>query len=282
MGMKVGIIAGQGDLPSRIALSAARSGHDVFVVRIKGLADEDALSDVPGVTLSLGKIGGVIEALHAYGCKSLLFAGYITRPDFASITFDAEGHALLPKITAAAEQGDDAAIGVFVNAFQDAGFRIVGPEEVYPELLCPQGDLTHKVPDQTDLSDLSKACRIAGIIGREDIGQGCVVRDGVVVAVEAQEGTDAMLQRAGELDLNYRPGQSGLGGVLVKRAKPGQEKRVDLPVIGVRTVELAAQAGLAGIGLEAGASLIIDRAAVIDAANRLGLFLTGMQLDLDV
>ena len=282
MAMRLGIIAGQGDLPSRVAQSAVARGYDVFIIRIAGLADMEALAAFPGLTLSLGQVGGTIEALQAQACEAIVFAGYITRPDFASITFDAQGQALLPKIIAAAGKGDDAAIGVFVSAFQSAGFKVLGPEDVYADLLCPDGNLTQVRPQQSDLEDLQKAFRIAGIIGREDIGQGCVVRDGVVVAVEAQEGTDAMLVRAGGLDLEYRGNQKGRKGVLVKRAKPRQEMRVDLPVIGVRTVELVEQAGLAGIGLEAGTSLIIDRAQTISAANAAGIFLIGMQLERDV
>ena len=189
---------------------------------------------------------------------------------------------MLPKIIAAAGQGDDAAISVFVDAFQNAGFKVVGPTEVYPDLLCPVGHLTKRVPAPRDLADLEKAVRIAGLIGREDIGQACVVREGVVVAVEAQEGTDRMLQRTAGIDLNYRSEPSSRKGVLVKRAKPGQEMRVDLPVIGVRTVELALQAGLSGIGLEAGASLIVDRGSVLEVADKEGLFVTGMQLEQDV
>lgn len=279
MGLKLGIIAGEGSLPASVAQSAIAQGHDIYVLGIDGLADTGALAGFDGETINLGQVGGAMQALRAASCEAVTFAGYITRPDFATITFDAEGAALLPEIVAAAGRGDDAAIGVFVEAFQAAGFKVLGAEEIYQDILCPEGVLTASKPNARERTDITKAFYIAGVIGREDIGQGCIVADGVVVAVEAQEGTDAMLARAADIDVRYRADGPARIGVLVKRAKPEQDRRVDLPVIGLRTVELAAKAGLAGIALEAGGSLIIDKDAVIEAADAAGLFLIGQKLN---
>jgi len=279
MGLKLGIIAGEGQLPANVAQSALDQGYEIYILRLGGLADESVLSAYPGRTLNLGQVGGAMQALRAENCHAVVFAGYVTRPDFATIQFDAEGQALLPRIVAAAGQGDDAALGVFIAAFQENGFKVLGAHDIYQDLLCPEGLLTRTAPDKVAKADLEKAFRIAGVIGREDIGQGCIVRDGVVIAVEAQEGTDAMLLRAGRIDTAYRKESQSHKGVLVKRAKPGQERRVDLPTIGVRTIENAAAAGIAGIGLEAGSCLIIDKDATIKAADAAGVFLIGVALE---
>jgi len=239
MSLKLGIIAGEGQLPASVARSALVKGYEIYVLRIEGLADEVGLCFFPGCAWNLGQIGGAMKILRDENCESVVFAGYVTRPDFTKIKFDKEGQALLPKIAAAAKEGDDAALGVFVSAFQDNGFKVLGAHDIYQDLLCPEGNMTKAGPDTGARADLEKAFHIAGVIVREGIGQ----------------------------------------GVLVKRAKPGQERRVDLPTIGVRTIEAAAAAGLAGIGLEAGASLIIDREATIRAADEAGVFLIGMALD---
>lgn len=272
---RLGIIAGKGQLPISIAQSARKQGYQIYVIGIEGLADK-ALAAYPGMAVNLGHIGGAINALRAANCEAVVFAGYITRPDFTTIRFDETGQNLFPRIAAAAGQGDDAAMSVFIAIFQEAGFQVLGAEAIYQDLLCPEGLLTEAAANNDERADLDKAFHIAGIIGREDIGQGCIVCDGIVIAVEAQEGTDAMLVRAGGLDLAYRVDSRIRKGVLVKRAKPDQERRIDLPTIGPQTVLRAAEAGLAGIGLEAGASLIIDREATVAAANRAGLFLIGM------
>lgn len=277
--MKLGIISGQGQLPISVTISAISKGYDVYILRIKGLCDKSALNAYPGRDWNLGNIGGALQVLKEEGCQGVVFAGYVTRPDFADIDFDAKGQALLPKIIQAAAQGDDAVLKVFVSTFEAEGFKVFGAEDIYEDLLCPVGVLGAHNPSENDLTDLKKAMHIAGVIGREDIGQGCVVCDGVVLAVEAQEGTDAMIKRAGDLDLAYRPDTRNRKGVLVKRTKPEQERRVDLPVIGPLTVELLDEAGLAGIGLEAGGCLIVDKEKTIAAANQAGIFLMGLPYD---
>jgi len=270
----LGIIAGQGGLPLSIANSVTAKGKSVFCVRIEGIAD-NALDVFAGETVNLGALGAMFAALREAGCRDVLFAGYITRPDFAAIAFDDAGQALLPEILKAAATGDNAVLGVFISAFEAAGFKVVGGQEAYPDLLCPQGCLTQRTPEKADMQDMEKAFSAAEIIGAADIGQGCVVRGGLVLAVEAQEGTDAMIDRAGQLKTAYGQGTSNAGGVLAKRAKRHQDIRIDLPTIGIQTIERAKAARLSGIGLEARACLIIDQDAVIKAADEAGIFIYG-------
>ena len=165
--------------------------------------------------------------------------------------------------------------------FEGEGFEIIGADEAAGNLKARKGLLAGPAPSEQHLSDLKKAAHIALEIGRLDIGQGAIVADGLVLCVEAQEGTDDMLHRCAELPQAVRGDRSDKRGVLVKRPKPQQERRVDLPAIGLATVEGAVAAGLAGIGFEAGGALILDEVNTIDRANELGLFLYGFPKDWD-
>lgn len=271
----LGIIAGEGHLPRDVASSVLANGRDVFILRIESLAN-DGLREFPGADISMGSVGLGYQLLREHGCQEIVFVGYITRPDLARISFDHIGRALLPDILTAASKGDDAIMGVFIAAFQAEGFSVLGAEEAYRDLLCEAGVLTQIEPDDQARTDLVKAVHLAGVLGAHDIGQGVVVCKGLVLAVEAQEGTDGVLARISTLDSSLRGTEDAPAGVLVKRAKPGQERRVDLPAIGPRTIAAVKSAGLKGIGLEAGGSLIIDRAATLAAANMAGLFIIGI------
>ena len=278
MASPLGIIAGKGQLPIDVAKSLTSRGEAFYVLRIDGSTDQ-ALQAFPGTDFNMGGVGKAMTLLAQAGCKRIVFVGYITRPDLARVEFDDVGTKMLPEIMAAAQEGDDAIMGVFLSAFREKGFEVLGAEEVYTDLLCPEGVLTNAEPDLQAKKDLAKGADIAALIGARDIGQGCVVCDGLVLAVEAQEGTDKMLARIPELDASFRGTLQARRGVLVKRAKPGQERRVDLPAIGPDTISAARAAGLAGIGLEAGGSLIIDREATVRAANSAGLFIIGLSGD---
>lgn len=269
----LGLIAGLGELPVAVAKAAQASGRDVYVLRILGF-EEPQLADYPGTSLGIGQIGEHFNLLRRAGCQEVVFAGIVRRPDFSQLKLDWRGTLLLPAVISAARQGDDALIRVLVRAFEQEGFRVIGSDTVVPDLLSSPGTLTARQPAQGDLDDIAIAARIAAEMGRLDIGQGCVVCDGLVLAVEAQEGTDLMLARVAALPQELRGQPDHRRGVLVKRPKPIQERRVDLPVIGVRTIENAAQAGLAGIAVEAGGALLIGRAEVLRRADALGLFVT--------
>jgi UDP-2,3-diacylglucosamine hydrolase len=176
----------------------------------------------------------------------------------------------------AARKGDEALLRFLMDGFEKEGFAIEGAHEVMGELVLPAGPLGRCAPGGAHVADIAKAIEIAGAIGALDIGQGAVVCDGLVLAVEAQEGTDAMLRRVAELAADLRGTPQSRRGVLAKLAKPIQEERVDLPTIGLATVEGAARAGLAGIVGVAGKMLVLDRAAVIGAADAAGLFVAGV------
>lgn len=271
---KLGIIAGGGDLPLLLADHCRYNSVDYFVSRIAGLT-APALDVHPGADVALDKFGARFEGLHAAGCDTLVLVGQVKRPDFATFAPDAQTIEMLPRILAAAGEGDDALLRALIAECERAGFRVVGAEDVAAELLAPPGALGAHTPDQRALKDMKKAVAVTGALGRLDVGQGAVVCAGLTLAVEAQEGTDRMLVRVAGLREEIRGTPEKRRGVLVKRAKPTQDRRVDLPVIGVKTIEGAGAAGLAGVAVEAGGALIVDRANVVARADALGLFVFG-------
>lgn len=266
----LGIIAGGGELPLAIAESARASGRDVFVLGLAG-ADE-GLSAFPREDVGIGEIGKTLALLKQHGCYEITFAGRVSRPDWSALKVDARGALSLPKVVAAALKGDDALMRVMVGIFEKDGFRVVGTAEAAPDLIATAGIYGRHRPDNQALTDIAQAREVVRRLGELDIGQAAAVADGLVLAVEAAEGTDAMLQRLSQLPKTLRGTEQRRRGVLVKAPKPGQERRVDLPVIGVRTIELAAAGGLAGVAVEAGAALVMRKAKIVEAADRLGLF----------
>jgi DUF1009 family protein len=273
---KLGLIAGGGGLPVEIARHCERSGRPLFVIRLKGFAGAD-LEDYAGAEVGLAEIGKCLKALTRAGCKSICLAGQVSRPDFATLMPDLRGLMLLPKVIATARKGDDALLRLLVAEFEKEGFAVEGAHQVMDDLSLQAGPLGARAPGEDELADAMKALEIARAIGRLDVGQAAVVAHGLTLAVEAQEGTDAMLARVADLPAHLK-GRAGAGvGVLAKAPKPIQETRVDLPTIGLATVEAVARAGLAGIVGEAGGLLVLDREAVIERADELGVFILGVE-----
>jgi hypothetical protein len=272
---KLGLIAGGGGLPLALADHCQRTGRPYFVIRLKGFA-EPPLESHPGEEAGLAEIGRIVRIAKAAGCEALCFAGIVQRPDFAALKPDVRGLTWLPGAVLAARKGDDTLLRFLMSGFEKEGFAIEGAHEVMGELVLPLGPLGAHAPSEAHDGDMAKAIETARAVGALDIGQGAVVCDGLVLAVEAQEGTDAMLRRVAELPATLRGAPDRRRGVLAKLPKPIQEERVDLPTIGVATVERTAQAGLAGVVGVAGKMLVLDREAVVAAADAAGLFIVGV------
>ena len=271
---KLALIAGGGDLPAKIAARCEAEGRAVFVIRLTGFADAH-LVRWPGADFGMAEIGRILKRMKAEGCEAVCLAGYVNRPDFKNLKPDFKGATLLPGIVAAATKGDDALLRKILSVFEGEGYRIEGADDILGGETLSAGALGSVRPTPEQISDLRKALHVAEKAGELDIGQGAVVCDGLVLAVEAQEGTDAMLARVAGLPADLRGSPGARKGALGKAPKPIQDLRVDMPVIGARTVELAAAAGLAGVGGMAGGLILIDRAGLIEAADRLGLFVWG-------
>lgn len=271
--MALGIIAGGGALPGRVAAAAVASGHEVFLVGLDGFADPAVLAAYPHAVARIGAAGRILQLLRGAGCTELVLVGPVRRPSLLDLRPDAEGARLLARIGRAAFGGDDGLLAAIVRVLAEEGFRVIGAHEVFTEALAPPGLLTRIGPDAQALADIARGREVVQALGSADVGQACVVQQGIVLAVEAIEGTDAMLARCGAL---ARPGP---GGVLVKLVKPGQDRRADLPTLGVESVRAARAAGLRGIAFEAGGTLLADRAAMIATAEAAGLFLLGLGPD---
>ena len=269
---KLGIIAGGGALPVRLAEACAAKGAPFIVVRLSGFADPEA-ARFPGDEVRLGEGGKLARVLKEHGCDAVVMAGIVPRPDFSRLSLDWRAAALLPRLIAAATRGDAALLSVIVDAFEAEGVKVVGADEVAQDLAPRPGAIGRHAPTPGALADIRKAAGVIAALGPFDVGQAAVVASGLVLAIEAAEGTDAMLARCADLPEAILGGDRG--GVLVKAPKPGQELRVDLPTIGPATIEGAIRARLSGIAVEAGRALFLDAEAAVRRADEAGLFLYG-------
>ena len=271
----LGIIAGGGELPRAIAQSARNSGRHVFVLALNGTTDEWA-REFPSEWVSLGEPGRAFKAFRAHGCSDITLAGKVQRPRFSELRLDTRGMMAAPRVIAAALRGDDALLRSLVEMFEREGFRVVGAAEAAPDLIVRPGILGRLRPTAENEADIAQAFKIVRALGALDVGQAAVVCEGLALAVEAAEGTDAMIARVASLPEHFRGAPGKPRGVLVKAPKPIQDGKTDLPVIGVPTVRNVHAVHLAGIAVEAGGALIVDRAAVVAEADRLGIFLAGV------
>ena len=231
-----------------------------------------AVTPPPGVDqrVRLGAAGDSLARLRDAGVRNLVMAGRIRRPGLSELRPDARAARLFARI-GLRSLGDDGLLRAVARELEQEGFRILGVQEVLGGLLTPAGVLGRHRPDARAEEDIARGIEVARTLGRLDVGQAAVVQQGLVLGVEGIEGTDGLLARCGALK------RDGVGGVLVKAAKPQQDRRLDLPAVGPDTVEGAAAAGLRGIAAEAGGTLLLDREAVIAAADRLGVFVVGVE-----
>lgn len=271
----LGIIAGGGELPRAIAKSAEAAGRKVFVLRLGDLTGDWA-SDFANEQVALGELGRAFKAFKAHGCTDITLAGKVQRPKFSEIKLDARAVLAAPRVIAAALKGDDALLRSVVDMFEREGLRVVGAAEAAPDLIAKPGVMTRTKPNRESLDDIELAFKVARAMGEFDVGQAAIVCAGLTLAVEAAEGTDATMARVANLPEHLRGTASKPRGVLVKAPKPIQDRKTDLPVVGVDTVRNAHAVSLAGIAVEAGGALIVDREAVVAEADKLGLFVMGV------
>ena len=275
---RVAVIAGSGRLPVNVAAGLKAAGHPPFVVITGGERTEvDELTTYDHATIELERMADLIPLLKRERITHVVLAGGIGRrprltrlkPSRYMLT------TMLPRLASALGKGDNALLATLVGFIEEVGPKVVGAHEVVPDLLAIEGAITKAKPKTADYRDLNAAFSAAKAVGALDIGQAVVAIGGRVVAVEGVEGTDGLLARAAAL--RSHPRLAGKKrGVIVKCAKPGQELRADLPAIGPQTVRAAYDAGLAGIGVEAGHSLILDYETVRTSADALGLFVVGL------
>ncbi len=271
----VGIVAGGGAFPAAVAEAVRAQGREVVLLLIRGFADP-ALERYPHYWFRLGSLGIATAKLKSHGVEDVVMVGALTRPRLRDLGLDWTMIRLLPRIAPLFRGGDNHLLSGVVKLAGGQGFHIRGAHEVAPSMLLPEGVLGARTPSAGEIRDIELGLSVVATLGPYDVGQGVIVVDGFVVAVEAAEGTDQMLARYGSMRESGRLRFPKGVGVLVKAPKPLQDRRIDLPSLGPATVARAAQVGLAGIAFEAGGAIVPDVQDLIEAADGAGLFVAGV------
>jgi DUF1009 family protein len=272
----VGIIAGSGVLPFSVAELLRARGIAPFLFAVRGFCDPVRVAQFPHHWVALGQVGRLTRLMRSEGCRDIVFIGGAVRPALSDIRLDWGTVRALPAIAAALRGGDDHLLLGVSRIFERHGFRVVGIQDVAPELLMPEGSITCLTPDADALADIARGRDLMRALSPFDVGQAVVVIDGHVVAVEDIEGTDGLLARVARLRQEKRIRAKPGRGVLVKMPKTTQDLRFDLPTLGPKTIEGLVAAGLAGIAVVAGHTLVAEADVMTAKADRAGLFVTGL------
>jgi UDP-2,3-diacylglucosamine hydrolase len=272
----VGVIAGGGAMPFAVADSLSQRGIAPVLFALKGACDPVRVARFRHHWISVGQVGRAEKLFRSEGCRDLIFIGTLQRPALSEIRLDWGTIRVIGKVMASFRGGDNHLLTGIGRILEQDGFRMVGIRDVAPDILVPEGCIARAVPDSADMADIARGREVLAALGPFDIGQAVVVIDGHVVAVEDIEGTDGLLARVARLRDERRIRAKAGRGVLVKAPKSSQDLRFDLPTVGAKTIEGAAKAGLAGIAIIAGNTIAADSQAMIEAADRAGLFIQGL------
>jgi DUF1009 family protein len=277
-GGPVAIICGGGSLPLTVAEAIERSGRPVVLFPIRGWADQATVGHFRHHWLFLATIGRFRRLARMEGCRDVVLIGNALRPALRELRLDWLTVRMLPGIMRMYKGGDDRLLTGVAKIFERLGFRLLGAHELVPEILVAEGLLGSIKPTARDEADIKCGFELIAAMAPFDVGQAVVVADNRVLAVEAAEGTDIMLERLAALRAEGRLRIPERTGVLIKSPKSMQDRRFDLPSLGPQTVEKAAQAKIAGIAVAAGETLIAEPSRVADAADRAGVFVVGKKL----
>ncbi len=262
---KLGIIAGGGALPGLLIAACQTQGRSHYVLGLSGFAD-----GATDASIKLGEFGKGLDFLRTAGVREIVMAGAVRRPALSELKPDLKGAAFLARI-AGRVLGDDGLLSAVIGEIEREGFKVVGVDDVLEDLLAKKGVWGRHQPDAAALVDIALGFSAARALGAADVGQAVVIQQGAVLGVEGTEGTDALLAYCADVL------RDGPGGILVKVKKPQQERRADLPSIGVTTVARAKAAGLRGIAVQAGHTLVIGLREMIAAADAAGIFVMGTE-----
>lgn len=264
--MTLALIAGSGNLPLEIIRSCQKNNTYLIVIGFESQTHLNEMN-VPYAQFSLGSIGKILAHFKKHNIKQIVFAGNIKRPSLKELQVDWIGAKWLQKLSLKAMKGDDALLSGILDLLQKEGFEILKPSDFLDNLILPAGTLTKISPTPDDYLDIDRGVQILKTLSPLDIGQSIIVQQGLVLGIEAIEGTKTLIQRCALLK------REGSGGVLVKMAKTGQNKKIDLPTIGPETIEDLKKAGFVGIAAEANATQVIDYEQTIKLADEMGLFI---------
>ena len=265
------IVAGRGDLPKMIIEKCQKNGNPFFLILLEGENSNSDFISYPHHVVHIGHTGKILKILRDNKATEIVFAGGINKPSMSNMKVDAKGTVLLSKILGAKLFGDDNVLSTVMNFFEKEGFKFLGADEIIDDLVAKAGVLGELKPEKDFWQDITIGKNAIKIISELDIGQSLVVQQKQIIGVEAIEGTDALIERSGNLQFKI-----GRKPVLIKMKKIGQNIKADLPSLGVQTIHNLHKANFAGIAVEAGSSLIINQKEVIRLANEYGLFLVGI------
>lgn len=272
---RLGIVAGGGEIPFILVEECKKRNKDFFVIFLEGHAQKKHARseiDYPNITIKLGEVGKGVKYLKQNNVKDIVMIGNVKRPSFVEIRPDWWTTKFLAKIARKAF-GDDKLLKSIIYNLEKEGFNFVAVNDIVSSLLAPSGVLGRHKPDKKTRIDIKRGIDVALTLGKLDVGQSVIVQEGIVLAVEAIEGTDELIKRSQTLK------RQGNKGVLVKMKKPNQDKRADLPTVGIKTLENVKKAGLGGVAIMAGATLIVGIDEFIKKADELGLFVISLTKD---
>lgn len=269
---KIAIISGGGMMPVEIIKSCQQRNIDVYVVGLTPFANESDFENLPHVMARMAEIGKISKFLKNNNIENVVMAGGIKRPSLKELIPDWEGAKVLAKLSLK-DLGDDGLFRAVIDIIESRGFHVLGIEEVVPEMMFHEGIYGKTKPSSEDTKDIRRGIEVAKALGSVDVGQAVVVQEGMVLAVEAVEGTDMMLNRA------FTVKKKGKSPVMVKIKKPGQDTRTDMPAIGIQTIEQLKKYGIGGIAVESGGILVIEQERVIQLADESGIFIIGLEIE---
>jgi DUF1009 family protein len=272
------IVSGGGTLPFEVADAAIARGRKVLLFPIKGAADPQRAKSYPHRWIGLTQGRTLMRLMRKEGCRDVVLIGSLNRPSPWQILLSLHDIlSMLPTLLGALRRGDNHLLSVVARFAERNGFHIIGAHEVAPEILVKKGSLTARQPSDIQRTSIDRGLALLNAIGSYDVGQGAVVINQNIVAVEGIEGTDAMLARVRDLRRLGRVATMAGEGVLVKAPKPQQDRRFDLPAIGPKTVRGVAEAGLAGLAVVAGQTVIAEPEELLREADRLKVFVVAVE-----
>ncbi len=268
----VGVIAGNGELPREVAEAILANGKEVFVLAIDGHADVKMLKNISHQVVALGKMQKAVDLLRQHHIGDIIFVGGINRVSLSDLKLDRAGMALLFKAgMKKISGGDDNLLTLVLKFFEEHKFVIKSVQELAPQLLFLEQYLGKIRPSSSELKDIEKGQKVLSLLGASDVGQAIIVEDDHVLGIEAAEGTDKLIERCGSLKKEVKK-----SGILVKIVKSKQDPRIDLPTIGIKTIELLHNHRFKGMAIRKSSTIILNRREVEEAVNRYKLFIVGI------
>ena len=269
------IVAGSGALPLQLAEHCQSIGRSYKIIRFNG-TQLDWASNHPVISAEFEKPKSLFSAIRKAGCKQIVFAGAIQRPKLNPLKFDLAFLKFAPTLLPALKKGDDTTLRLIASLFESEGFKIISAHQILDQLMVPKGILTRIHPSLGSQLDIERGFSILNIMAEADVGQACIVGQGLCLGIETVQGSDYLISNVGTAKGNYLEDIKGCNGVFIKAPKVGQDTRLDTPTIGPVTIQSVYDAGLSGIAIKENSVQILEKDACVKLANNLELFIVSV------